>query len=400
MAYDWLRRARHAPHQAAFPGSGGCPQQAAAKGPLVVRFGAFGDMVLLTPLLHLLHQRYGAPCTVVGSGGWLRPLFEDHPDVAATLMLASRKRPYWLDASQRRLVAALRRQVQRPIYVCDDYSVDKIRWLLHRARVPDECCTFANPECVLQAGEHWIQRWHRFGATAPAAYASTRPVAACDVAAAPCLGVNDRDRVDLDRWLDAQGQRGAPLVLLQPGNKRTLKRGRAGQLRDHKCWGLDNWTGLIHAVFARLPNARVILCGAPPETAMLNAIAQAAGSDRVLPAGDMLPLRRLLALCERAVAMISVDTGPAQAAASLGCPLIVLYGSQPPSLWLPRSPTGSRVVALGGPPERNHVAQISLDEVVDAWRSLPLRWPGCWCTCWAESGRLRLKIVGSQFPRS
>jgi len=71
--------------------------------------------------------------------------------------------------------------------------------------------------------------------------------------------------------------------------------------------------------------------------------------------------------------MISIDTGPAQAAAALGCPLIVLYGAQPPSLWLPRSPIGSAVVALGGLPQRNRVDLISLDEVIAAWQGLPLR---------------------------
>ncbi|TAN07650.1 MAG: lipopolysaccharide heptosyltransferase family protein [Rhodanobacteraceae bacterium] len=371
MAYDW---SRYTPVAAAWLPAGGGPRRPMAPAsPLVIRFGAFGDMVLLTPLLRLLHRRYGAPCTVVGSGGWLQPLLAGHPDVRNTLVLASRKRPYWMDASQRRLVALLRQQAPRPVYVCDDYSIDKIRWLLRRAQVPGDCCAFANPGYVLRPGEHWIERWQRFGAATPALYASTRPPAACEGITAPSLAVSDHDRTDLDGWLDSQGLQCAPLVLLQPGNKRTLKRGRAGRLRDSKDWGTANWAGLIHAVLRRLPDARIILCGAPPESALLRAIAQASGSARVLAAGDMLPLRRLLALCERAVAMVSVDTGPAQAAAALGCPLIVLYGSQPPSLWLPRSPTGSAVIALGGPPLHDHVAQIALKDVADAWRSLPLR---------------------------
>ena len=43
--------------------------------PLVIRFGAFGDMVLLTPLLRMLHRRYGQACRVLGSGRWLEPLY-------------------------------------------------------------------------------------------------------------------------------------------------------------------------------------------------------------------------------------------------------------------------------------------------------------------------------------
>lgn len=347
------------------------PENIAA--PLVIRFGAFGDMVLLTPLLHLLHRRYGEACRVLGSGGWLEPLFAGHPDVRATLKLASRKRPYWLDATQRRLIALLRAQPPGPVYVCDDWSVDKIRWLLQRARIPDDHCVFANPDCMLREGEHWIERWQRFGAMTPAAFADTPPASDLDALHAPCLVVHPEDRVDLHAWLYARGFDDAPLVLLQPGNKRTLKRGRAGQLGDDKRWPLANWVGLIHAVLARDAATRIILCGAPPEAALLRAIAAAANSDRVLAASTQRPLRRLLVLCERAVAMISIDTGPAHAAAALGCPLVVLYGAQPPSLWLPRSPAGSAVVALGGLPQRTRVDQIPLEEVIAAWRSLPLR---------------------------
>lgn len=341
--------------------------------PLVVRFGAFGDMVLLTPLLRLLHGRYGRACRVLGSGGWLEPLFAGHLDVQATLRIASRKRPYWLDASQRNLVARLRTAPPGPVYVCDDYSIDKIRWLLRRARIPDDHCVFANPDCMLRDGEHWIDRWQRFGATTPAAFANAPPADSIDTPDAPCLFVDSADRADLQQWLRARGFDDAPLVLLQPGNKRTLKRGRAGQLGDDKQWPQANWVGVIRAVLARRPEAKIILCGAPAEAMLLRRIAEAARSGRVLAAGDELPLRRLLALCQRAAAMISIDTGPAQAAAALGCPVIVLYGAQPPSLWLPRSPTGSAVVALGGLPQRSRVDQIPLDEVVAAWRVLPLR---------------------------
>ena len=48
--------------------------------PLVVRFGAFGDMILLLPALNLLARRYGDACEVVGSGGWTEPLLRRVPD--------------------------------------------------------------------------------------------------------------------------------------------------------------------------------------------------------------------------------------------------------------------------------------------------------------------------------
>jgi ADP-heptose:LPS heptosyltransferase len=60
-------------------------------------------------------------------------------------------------------------------------------------------------------------------------------------------------------------------------------------------------------------------------------------------------------------------------AAAFGSPLVVLYGATSPRHWLPRSIGGAPVIGLGGPPEVSHVDQISVPEVVAAWRSLSLR---------------------------
>ena len=83
-----------------------------------------------------------------------------------------------------------------------------------------------------------------------------------------------------------------------------------------------------------------------------------------------LPLRRLLALCACAHSMISIDTGPAHAAAAMGLPLVVMYGAETPRRWLPRSPSGSPVVSVGGPPRATRVDQIEVDEVFNTWRSM------------------------------
>lgn len=78
-------------------------------------------------------------------------------------------------------------------------------------------------------------------------------------------------------------------------------------------------------------------------------------------------LTRLFALCELAQSMISIDTGPAHAAAALGTPLVVLYGIQSARVWLPRSGTDSPVLAL----EADRVEKIHPEAVLAAWRTLP-----------------------------
>ena len=49
--------------------------------PLIVRFGAFGDMVILTVLIRALAQRFGQPVDIVSSGGWTLPLLSGQPGI-------------------------------------------------------------------------------------------------------------------------------------------------------------------------------------------------------------------------------------------------------------------------------------------------------------------------------
>ncbi|MGH6717671.1 MAG: hypothetical protein ACREDC_15905 [Bradyrhizobium sp.] len=164
--------------------------------PLVIRFGTLGDTASLTTLLHLLHLRYGKPCRLLGSGSWLEPLLAGHPDVQAIFRIENPGRPYWLDPAQRRLVRQLRTRLQGAVYVCDDDRLDKIRGLLRRAGVLQDQCRFANPDCLLQEGERWIDRWQRFAAMTPPAFAAVPYRAGPQAPIAPRLAVNDHDRED------------------------------------------------------------------------------------------------------------------------------------------------------------------------------------------------------------
>jgi heptosyltransferase-2/heptosyltransferase-3 len=68
--------------------------------------------------------------------------------------------------------------------------------------------------------------------------------------------------------------------------------------------------------------------------------------------------------------MISIDTGTAHAAAALGTPLVVLFGSTPPAQVTPRSPCGSAVIGVGGVPLLPRVDQLSVEAVFEAWSRL------------------------------
>jgi ADP-heptose:LPS heptosyltransferase len=345
---------------------------AAALQPVVIRFGRFGDMVMLTALLNSLHRRFGRPCLVLAAGPWSHPLLDGHPDVEQVWSLP-RHSPLGLSMVTWRALLAVRACKPGPIYVCEyqPRQVRRIRRLLAWGGISARRCLYITEDLAGARG-HWVERLLQFAALSPPAIpAASYPLPAPEAVMAPRLVVSPAELAELDAWLGRHGWAGRRLVLIQPGNFRTMSRRRerwAQGQADDKAWPQANWAALLQQVSAALPDALLVLCGAPQEGAMLEEVRRSAAREQVVVAE--LPVRRLLALCERAHSMISIDTGPAHAAAACGLPLLVMYGAESPGEWLPRSPSGSAVVALGGPPRSRRVDELSVAEVFAAWQSM------------------------------
>ena len=329
-------------------------------------------MVILTTLLQLLHQRFGRRCLVLAAGPWSKPLLHAHPDVERVWSLP-RHFPAVLNLVSWRALWALRRADPGPIYVCEyqPRQVRRIRRLLALGGINPARCLFITGNPVGLEG-HWVDRLARFAQLTPATLSATQfpPLVPARIPA-PQLTIASETRAEFAAWLDAQGWAGRRLVLIQPGNFRTMSRSRerwAHANADDKAWPLQNWVTLLRRLAATMPGARLILCGAPAEMPMLDQIRRGAACEQVVTAE--LPLQRLLALCSVSHSMISIDTGPAHAAAACGLPLLVLYGAEAPRDWLPRSPTGAAVVALGGPPRSTRVDELSVEEVFGAWDAM------------------------------
>jgi ADP-heptose:LPS heptosyltransferase len=338
--------------------------------PIVFAFGRLGDMVMLSSVVQLLHQRFGRRCLVVGAGVWNSQLYRDHPDVERVLSF-SRHMPFMLSSAWWQMLSTLHRSAPGPIYVCErsPRQLVRIRRMLKISGIDPSRCLFMSD--TADASEHWIDRYVRLGQLTPSAIGTAAYPPSPTAKAVPRLSVLDRERAEFDAWLRAQGWQGRKLVMLQPGNFRSMSRRRERWRRlnaDDKAWPIENWVSLAHEVLACLPDALVVLCGAPQEGAMLREIQLAAATPAVVAAE--LGLRQLLGMSESAHSMISVDTGPAHAAAALGLPLVVMFGAESQRAWLPRSPSGSAVLGIGGPPVATRVDQISVQEVLSAWCSL------------------------------
>jgi len=358
--------------------------------PVVIRFGRLGDTVLLAPLLRKLHLRYGAPCRLVTLGACARTLYQDSEDVAEVHWFASQHGWLWTNPRRLSVALALRRMSAAPFYICepDVRTRTKVRPMLALAGIAPEHCVFIE-DIPLREGEHWIDWLLRFGDLAPAAFAATPALDPSRHTSAPSLAATPAERAEAQAWLDAHGFGAAqPLVLMQPANKRTMRwNGVRDAADDDKSWPAGHWAALAQAILQWQPEAQILLCGCAAEVSYLEAIRAEAGLPRLLVPAGGLPLGLLRGLMELAHSMVSVDTGPAHLAAATGCPLVVLFGHRWPSMWMPRSASGSAVTVLGGLPHITRVDLIGVEDVAQAWWRLPPRTESSAAAAAASAGR-------------
>ena len=341
-------------------------RRAAQRPPLVMRCGAFGDMVLLTVLLERLYARFGRRVDVIASGPWSEPLLARHSMVGRLYLLRSRRTPYWLSRAQRRLVAELRGRGAGPTWFCDR---GEGRGLLARAGVPDDyiCDSTAFP---FVSGENFADRYLRLGAWTPPAFAGLLPEALPGGARAAHLEVPESARRELDGWLERRGLTGRRFMVVHPGSRHVARRRLRSRAGAAKYRPEARWAEVVRAVRCHRPDEAIVFSGTSAERSLNDDVLRLAGvADLHNAAGD-LPIARLLPLLERARSLISVDTGPAHAAAALGCPTVALFGHIDPWLYRPGGATTPAATLTGRIDGVPNILGIEPERVIAAWLEL------------------------------
>jgi ADP-heptose:LPS heptosyltransferase len=336
--------------------------------PLVVRFGALGDMVLMTVAIRMLHSRFDAPVDILSSGDWTMPLLRDQPGVGNIFLIRSRRQPFLLAPDQWRLVGDLRRRGPGPTWLFDARN-DKIERLLERAgwHAEDLVSVDQLPEI---RGEHFCDHWRRFALLDPPQLGGQQHAADAAPAFAE-LQIRARDRCELVAWLRGRGLADRTFILIQVGNKRTMRRGDRRRPSNTKYWPEERWATVLRGLRALHPEHALLLTGVVPEAALNDQIlALAAVTDSHNLAREMTA-GRLMALTEGAIGMVSVDTGPAHVAAAVGCPAVVLFDSIPKvTMYAPRGPRQWAYCLTGPQGTITSLLDITPEQVLAAWRSI------------------------------
>ncbi|MDB6083961.1 MAG: rfaQ [Gammaproteobacteria bacterium] len=330
-------------------------------------------MVLVTALIRDLARRFDRDVDVLTSGPWSEPLLRGQSGIGEIFSVRSRKSPYWLSVDQRRVVHRLRARGVGPTWFCD--GNDAARPMLRRAGFGDQFIVDAKHYPLLP-GEHATEQWRRLARMLPPA-APHAPSAAADLgggSGGAYLEVSDGQRADLEAWLGARGLSSVPLIAIQVGNKRTMRRGLRRLAVNSKYWPSERWAEVLRHVRTRNPAHTIVLLGTGPEYRLNQEVAALADIDRLHNAADDLPITRLVALLARAQGLITVDSGPAHAAAAVGCPQVVLFGKASTSLYRPWGMDGADVKVLTGQVGGEaDMRGIESGDVTAAWDTLKLR---------------------------
>lgn len=332
---------------------------------VVIRFGAFGDTLMLTPVFRYLARHFGMPVDYAGRGPWSRPLLQPHPAVADVRQIHSKRVPCGLSGEQQALVQWLGER--RGGVFLDLENDAKSASLLSRAGVPADRIWRVRGIPVDPQYRHQV---HTTLSRVRSRVEGRGWIDDLDVSLH--VAVPSSWRADLEAWLAARGWAGDDLIVVAPGNKRTMSWRPYGRSSNRKHWPVAAWGRLCDRVLADAPQRRVLIVGAPVEQRLTRAVRDAARSDRIHAVAQDMTVSRLLALLKRARGAITLDSGPAHAAAAVGCPVVALFKATEPVRFRPLSRNDNvRIVTPGDMPiEQWRPGAIHVEQVYEAWCEL------------------------------
>jgi len=296
---------------------------------LVIQTAFLGDVVLTTPLLEALAQRYG-PVDVVTTPA-AAPLLETHPAVRRVIPYDKRAKDRGLGPLLR-LARTLRAERYEAAYLPHrSLRTAALAWL---ARIPKRV-GFRDGWPMLYTEvrqrattDHEIDRL----LTLAAAAGGVRPQR-------PSLLLTSSDRTVTEQFLREHAV-GEPFVALAPGS----------------IWGSKRWPH-YDAVAERLADrAAIVVVGGPEDAALgqqvVKAVTDHGGARRAANACGRLTLRQSAEVIRRAAVLVTNDSAPLHFAQAVGTPTVAIFGSTVPAFGFgPRGPH-DRVVQLDGLPCR------------------------------------------------
>jgi heptosyltransferase-2 len=288
---------------------------------LIIKPGAIGDLLQLTPVIRALNSGYpeAAISILVGSQSTAE-LFKYNPHIFGTIVFDKAG----VHRSFRELVRLWRHLQKNRYDLVINFQRSNLKtWFLASAAFP---CR------VLIYHKARTRNIH-----AVANYLETVAPLGIDVSRVNLeLSPGPGDRAYARKILVSLGNVQKPLVALNPGASHQVNR-----------WGIDRFAALAD-MLAKDLSARVMIIGGTDDIHLAEEIGARTVSKPLLMAGKA-NLLQLAALLEQCDVLVSGDTGPMHLATAVGARVVALFGAADPDRTGPVG-SGHRVLQATGVP--------------------------------------------------
>jgi ADP-heptose:LPS heptosyltransferase len=159
------------------------------------------------------------------------------------------------------------------------------------------------------------------------AFAAARPVISLQ---APAFQPSASDLDSIRRLLSDCGAGNAQQIVLMSTN--------CSDMLPLRRWGVDRYATLAARLLAALPDAHVVLTGAPDEADAAREVTAKVASPRCVSVAGQTTLSQLLALFSISRVLVTNDSGPAHFATMTRINVVTLFGPETPQLFAARTP--------------------------------------------------------------
>jgi lipopolysaccharide heptosyltransferase II len=279
-------------------------QDPAAPRILAVRFGAIGDIVLITPLLRALRERHRECYLAVVTKREYAPLLSDNPHLDRVIA-------YDRGTRLTELAAELRAdRFSHHLDLHDNLRSRALRWLVPGRWTGYPRYRLARTLLIRTKRDIYPDNTppipERF-------FAAARELDVQPDGEPAELHINSEERHQADLWLEQRslGQ-DRPLVVVAPMAAHATKR-----------WPVGHWTTLVQLVVEA--GADVVVVGGPGDVQTCESVARV-GGDRAANTAGVMKLQGTGAILQRAKVTIAGDTGVMHMSTAVRTPVVALFG--------------------------------------------------------------------------
>lgn len=305
-----------------------------------------GDVLLLTPAIHMLRKRFPAARIDVYTEKKCAPVLVNNPEVGHVWTI---DRKLGLLES----LAFYRRVGRGPDgkgydLIIDFQQLPRIRWMLLFARCPVKL-SFPPPWYNTPFYTHWAPVSGPYAAKCKAGVLMNALGLPWENDP-PRLYLTEAERARASELLAGWGVEGGQMLVTVDATHR----------RPSRCWPAGHYAELMRKVAAARPEVRFLLLYGPGELDVVREVqAQAGlGAAAIVP-GGMLTLREMAAVQERAALHLGNCSSPRHFALAVGTPTLTLRGSTSDA-WTYPGP-GHEDIHLGLPCQPCDESGCSLD---------------------------------------